>query len=272
MGAGFQQVTDLYDIYHVVQNTMIRYPIDTIIASLKEFFAKDAKYHYVQDEWGYAKTIDHTGTLSTDGLYNNIVTRIFIGEYYRNEVQYFPCILVKSGSFKSVPISMNRDIFQVEYERIEFISDTGTRKFITTPKNYVMDGAWEGNISIEVQAEDIRTRDDITELISIYFQDLNWNNFYRAGISIKPEISVSGPSESDNRNSKIFKRTVDINIRGEWRKEVPIIDIIKSISFCVEFGAITPNMNYEIVAPNLEINSEYTLEKFIIGEDVVLGY
>jgi hypothetical protein len=46
MSTGFNQVTDLYSIYNTVQNTMIRYPKELIIGTLKEYFAQDSRYHY----------------------------------------------------------------------------------------------------------------------------------------------------------------------------------------------------------------------------------
>lgn len=273
MSAGFQQVTDLYDIYNVVQNTMLRYPVDTTIASLKEYFAKDAKYHYVADQWGFAKVKDHTGTKPTDGLFDNLITRIFIGEHNKLEVIQYPSLLVKADGFKSVPISLNMDTFQVQNRQVALETDSGYRKFLIIPDCYVMNGAWDGTLTIEVLAEDPRTRDDLTELVAIFIQNLNWNSFYRAGIAINPtSINISGTSDSENRNSKIFKRTVSFNVRGEWRREVPISNLIKSITFCVDFGAITNDANYEIIAPNLEINSELSLEQFVVEEEVVTSY
>ena len=248
MAAGFNQITDLYDIYHIVQNTMIRVPKDSLIASLKEFFARDSKYHYVCDEWGYPKTPDHTDLIPDAGLYDELTTRVFVGEQNRFSNIYYPAILVKAGGFRSIPISFNRNKYLVEYMQQEVVDDYGNRTFITVPDRFILAGAWEGSFSVKVQSKGIRERDDLIELIAILFVDLDWANLSRTGVSIKPDLSVGSPSEEDDGNDKLFSQSVEINVRGEWRREIPINNIIDTITFCVEFGTINPPTE----APNLE--------------------
>lgn len=249
MAAGFNQITDLYEIYNVVQNTMIRIPKDAIIASLREYFGRDSKYHFVRDEWGYPKTPDHTDLSPDAGLYDDLTTRVFIGEKNRFDIIYYPAILVKSGSFRYVPISLNRNRYFVEWTQQEVIDGYGNRTFMSVPEKFVLVGAWEGSLEIEVSSRGIRERDDLIELISIFLIDINWNNLSRMGVSIKPDLSISGPSEAEDRNDKLFKQTITINIRCEWRREIPILNFIDTITFCVEFGPIDPP---GMSAPNLE--------------------
>lgn len=251
MAVGFNQITDLYDIYHVVQNTMIRVPKDMIIASLKEFFARDSKYHFVKDEWGFPKTPNHTDLPPEAGLYDDLTTRVFIGENNRFGVIYYPAILVKAGAFRSIPISFNRNKYLVEYMQQEVIDGYGNRTFITMPDKFSMSGAWEGSFSIKVMSRGIRERDDLIELISLFFVDLNWANLSRAGVSIKPDISISAPTEEEDVNDKLYTQSVEINVRGEWRREIPINNIMDTISFCVEFGTIDPPTE----DPNMEIHN-----------------
>jgi len=265
MAAGFNYISDLYEIYSVSQNTCIRMPKDFIIASLKEFFGRDSKYHFSSDDWGYPLTPDLTDVPIEAGLFDDITTRIFIGDQNRFATIFYPAILVKPGSFRSVPISLNRDKYNVEYKSIEFYDDNGNRKWVNMPDKFVGGGAWEGSLNIEVQSRGIRERDDLVELISLYFVDLNWDNLSRAGVSIKPDVSMSSPSEGEDRNDKLFKQTITINIRGEWRREIPITDIIDVITFCVEFGNVDGN-----TAPNLQVNTEIELEDSISSEDEVL--
>lgn len=260
MAAGFQQVTDLYDIYHSVQNTMIRYTKDVFIASLREFFGRDSKYHYVSDSYGYPKTPDHTNLDPNAGLFDDLTTRVFIGEQNRTDIIYYPAVLIKSGSFRSVPISINMNEYVVEYEEMEFYDDSGNRKIISVPSKFVLAGAWEGSISVEIQSRGLRERDDLIELISMYFVNYNWKNFYRQGISIKPDLSISGPNERDDRNDKLYTQTIDVNVRGEWRREIPISNIIDTINFCVEFGVVDSSGNFSPTAPNLDISTKVELQ------------
>jgi hypothetical protein len=264
MAAGFNKSTDLYSIYNVVQNTMIRFSKDLFIASLKEFFEKDSKYHYVADAWGYNFTPDHTDLHPEAGLYDDLTTRIFIGEQNRYDVIFYPAVLIKGGSFKSTPISMTRDKYVVEYKHIEFQDGYGNRRFVRMPDKYILSGAWEGSISIEVQSRGLKERDDLIELISLYFVDLNWDNLSRAGVSIKPGLNIGSPSEVDDRNDKLFKQSVELQIRSEWRREVPIFNVLDRINFCVEFGNLASNT----IAPNIQINTQTDLESFVFDDDL----
>jgi hypothetical protein len=240
MAAGFNNITDLYDVYYTVQNTMIRTPKDAFISSLREFFARDSKYHYVRNEWGYPKTPDHTDLDPEAGLYDDLTTRVFIGEQNRYDIIYYPAILVKSGSFRYVPISLNRNKYFTEWIQQEVIDGYGNRTFMSVPDKFVLAGAWEGSISVEVLSKGLRERDDLIELIAMLFVDFNWSNLSRMGVSIKPDLTISNPSEEEDRNDKLFRQSVDVNIRGEWRREIPINNIIDTITFCVEFGSINP--------------------------------
>lgn len=264
MAAGFNYNTELYEIFHVVQNTMLRYPKDLIVSSLRDFFNRDSKYHFVKDEWGYPYTPDHTDLSSDAGLYDELTTRVFIGENNRYDIIFYPAILIKAGSFRSVPISINRNQYYVENKIMEF-TDGYTRKFIATPDKFVTAGAWEGSINIEIHSRSIQERDDIAELVAIYLKEINWNNLSRAGVSIKPDISIGAATESDDRNDKLHKLTITVNIRTEWRREVPISNIIDVITFCVEFGDVRTGST----APNLEINSKADLDDVILTEDQV---
>lgn len=244
MAAGFNYNTELYEIFNVVQNTMIKYPKDLIVSSLRDFFNRDSKYHFVKDEWGYPKTIDLTDVPSDAGLYDNLTTRVFIGEKHRYDVIFYPAILISAGAFRYVPISLNRNQYYVENKTVEF-TDGYEKKIVSMPDKFVTAGAWEGSMNIEILSRSIQEVDDISELIGLFLQEINWNNLSRAGVSIKPDISIGAPTQSDDRNDKIHKIMITINIRGEWRREVPISNIVEVISFCVEFGD----------ALNLDINS-----------------
>jgi hypothetical protein len=261
MAAGFNYNTELYDIFNVVQNTMLRYPKDLIIASLKEFFAQDSKYNFVKDPWGYPYTPDTTDLPLSAGLYDDLMTRVFIGEANRMDIIFYPAILVKAGSFRYVPISLNMNQYYVENTITEF-TDGYQRRFVSTPDKFVMAGAWEGSLNIDVHSRAIQEADDLSELIALYLQNINWNNLYRAGVAIKPDISIGAATESDDRNDKLHKRSITVNIRGEWRREIPITNIVSLISFCVEFG----NVETETYAPNIEIHTDLEMENILYNE------
>jgi hypothetical protein len=256
-GFNFGNISDLYKINSIVQLSFIRYPKDLIIHTMKEFFSKDSYYHYVRDEYGFAKVNNHTDQDISAGIGNDITTRVFIGELNKFAVSFFPCILVSFSGTKSVPISMNRDQARVDYETAQYIDGYGNSKNVQVPAYFISSGAFEGSISIDIWTKSLRERDDLVELITILFTDLAWNDCYRAGLAIKPNISIGSPSQSDDRNDKFYKQSITLEIRTEWRKEIAVKNTLDIINFCVEFGnvSITP----PDIAPNLTINQNINI-------------
>lgn len=235
---------------------MLVYPKEIIIATLRDYFSKDIYYRYVADQWGFPKTADHTDLPLGSGMQNNSTTRIFIGEAFRYDGIFYPAILVKSGGFRYVPISINRNTGTVSYEYRDYIDGYGNSFIYKVPANYVFAGAWEGSISIDVITRSLRSRDDIVELVGLCFADIAFEQLYRAGVIVKPP-SISGPSESEDRNDKLFRQSITIDVRTEWRREIPVTNVVELINFSIEFGNI--NAEETNISPNLTINSSLSL-------------
>lgn len=247
--------SDLSSLHHVVQNSMIGYPKEIIIATLRDFFSKDSYYHYSKDAWGFANTVDHTDLPLDAGLHDDVTTRLFIGENYRNDGIYYPAILVKNGGSKYVPISINRDEGTVEWYFRQFEDGYGNSTFFKTPKCLLFRGAWEGSIVIDILSRSLRARDDLIEQIAMCFTDICFKSLQKAGVIVKP-LNVSSPSEVDDRNDKLFKQTITLDVRSEWRREIPINNLVEIIGFTTEFGNI---MQTSPIAQNLTINTNYSL-------------
>jgi hypothetical protein len=256
-GFNFGNTSDLYKLNNIVQLSFIRYPKDLIIHTMKEFFSKDSYYHYVRDEYGFAKVNNHTDLDIAAGIHDDLTTRIWIGEKQRFGVINYPSILVSFSSAKHVPISMSRDVARVDYITTQYVDGYGNSKNIQVPDAFVLSGAWEGTISIDVLSRSIRERDDLIELIAILFTDLAWSDCYRAGVAIKQNISIGSPGESDDRNDKLFKQTLSLEIRSEWGRRISVLNTLDTINFCVEFGNLLTSP--PDIAPNLTINQQITL-------------
>src|SRR5271166_3074924 len=109
--------SDIEYLYNITQSSMLVYPKEVIIATLKDLFSQDSYYHFGKDMYGFNSTVDHTdlplgadmpyGPGSQPGLNPNPVlpTRLFIGENYRFDTIFYPAILVKNGGSRYVPIS-----------------------------------------------------------------------------------------------------------------------------------------------------------------------
>jgi hypothetical protein len=257
--------SDLLGIYNVIQASMIVYPKEIIIATLRDFFSHDSYYHFSKDQWGFANTVDHTdlppgadlprGPGAHPELNPNPVlpTRIFIGENYRHDGIFYPAILVKNGGSRYVPISINRDQGEIKYDNVVFVDGYGNETTVRRPVALVTSGAWEGSIVVDVMSRSLRARDDLVELVAMCFTEIHFDTLHDIGIIVKP-ISIGSPSETDDRVDKLFRQTLTLEIRTEWRREIPIANTIDAILFTVTFADLSrPNSP---IAANLTVNTE----------------
>jgi hypothetical protein len=259
--------SDLQNIYNIVQSSMIVYPKEAILAALKDYFSQDSYYHYSKDQWGFPNTTDHTdlipgSDIPTTGngsaaLTDNLIsTRLYIGENYRNDSVFYPAILIKNNGSKYVPVSINRNKGTVQYEDIVYEDSFGHTTTVHRPSCFVTTGAWEGSIIIDVLSRSLRARDDLVETIGMLFTEIAVDSLYDVGVIVKPP-NIGSPMETDDRNDKLFKQSITLDIRTEWRREIPISNIIDIICFTVTFE----NMSQDppIPAQNLTINTDVSL-------------
>lgn len=265
--------SDLEGLYHIVQSSMIVYPKELVISTLRDFFAKDSYYHYSKDQWGFPNTTDHTdlppgadipmghpGSTATSNIL--LPTRLFIGEKYRFDGIYYPAILVSNTGTKYVPISINREKGSVQYEDLIYEDGYGNQTRIKRPRAFITAGAWEGTISIDVMSRSLRARDDLVQAISMFFTDISFEALHQVGLVVKP-LSVGSTTEVDDRADKVFRQTITLDIRTEWRREIPITTIVDSIIFTIYFKNLAnPNAP---VAPNLTINTEVSLTDMLLN-------
>lgn len=248
--------SDLYSLHNFVQGSMIVYPKEIIIATLKDFFSKDSYYHYSKDAWGFANTQDHTDLPLGAGTNDDLTTRVYVGENYRFDGIFYPAILVKSNGMKYIPISINREQGGIQNEPILYEDEFGNKKIVNRPKSFITAGAFEGSISIDVLTRSLRARDDLCELVSLLFTDVSFNTLVDVGLIIKP-IQIGSPSEGEDRNDKLFKQTLTLEIRTEWRREIPVGNIIDTIMFSIKFGDIYKEPF--VPADNLTIKTNISL-------------
>jgi len=248
--------SDLPKIHNVVQNSMIVYPKEMIIAVLRDYFSEDTYYHYSKDKWGFANTVDETDLPQDAGVHDDVTTRLFIGENYRDNIVFYPAILVKHAGSRSIPISINREESTVIWDIRAFDDGYGNITFFKNPKSFVFAGAWEGSIAIDVMTRSLRARDDLVQEVALCFTDIRFKLMQKAGIICKP-VEVSSPSETDDRNGKLFRQTITLPIRTEWRREIPINNIVAAISFSLEFSNLSAAV--PVVAQNLTINTNTNL-------------
>lgn len=256
MSTGVLYRSDLYNLNNIVANPLISYPKELIIGILRDFFSQDSYYHYVRDNWGFPKVVDHTDLPSDAGINDNLTTRIFIGEKYKHDVIYYPAVLVYHAAANSVPISLNREKETVQYSAIKVVDGYGNERLYSIPTHFVFAGAWEGSLTIDVISRSSQSRDEITELISLCLIDIRFEELLRAGLLVKT-LSVGSPSEADDRNDKLYRQSVTINYRTEWRREIPITNLVEMINICVDLGRVDKDPPQ--IAPNLTVSTSIEL-------------
>ena len=231
--------SDLPRLYNVIQNSMIHYPKELVIETIRDYFSRDSNYVYHKDHWGFPQTPDHTNLPLDAGYENDLTTRLFVGEAFRHDITYFPGIIVKSGGSTSVPVSFNRETGMVKYEEMLFIDGYGNSKRFSSPSHFLFAGAWEGSITIEILARDNRTRDELVDLVSLLFVDIAFNDLVKSGLVVK-NVSAGSANATLDRNDQLFNQTITLQIRSEWHRHIPVKNVIDTITFAVNFGYI-PN-------------------------------
>lgn len=251
--------SNLFSLHHVVQNTQLLYPKELIIGTLREYFSKDVKYHYVQDEWGFPKTPDHTDLDPKAGLNDSLTTRIYIGQEGRESVPFYPAVLVKITSSNSIPISFNQEEGGVQYTFLTYEDGCGQQYQINVPQYLIIAAAWDIGMTIEVLAEGSQDRSTIAEAISVYLMTVVRNQLTRAGLFIKT-LKTGGETSEIYQNNNIFKIDISLDCRGELRRHIPVLDVADVINICGDIGReIGLNQTFN-PAPNMTINQVVDLE------------
>lgn len=265
--------SNLMNLHHIVQASMLVYPKEMIIATLRDFFSKDDYYHYSKDQWGFANTTDHTdlppgadipeGGIGSTATSNILLpTRVFIGENYRYDGIYYPAILVKSGGTKYVPISINREQEGVQYEDLIFEDGYGNQTIVHKPVSFITAGIWEGSIIIDVLTRSLRARDDLLEAMGMFFADITFDTLHDVGIIVKPPV-IGAASEADDRNDKLFRQTLTLDVRTEWRREIPVSNVIDAIFFTATFEDLSRPGSP--VPANMTVNTEVSLTDMLLN-------
>ena len=261
MATGSFFTSDLFSLYHVVQNTQILYAKELLVSSLKEYFAKDSEYHYVSDVFGFPKVLDHTDVPVEAGLEDDLITRIYIGQTEKEAATYFPAVLVKHTGSSYAPISFNQESECIQYSSRLYIDGYGNKYPVSVPSYFLFYGAWNSTFDIDVITESNQDRGTIVEAISILFQNiLNWE-LQRNGLFVKS--TRVGPESIENyNNDNLFKQTISLDCRGEYKRAIPIENLVQIIDICVEFGQILPDGS-GTSDPNLQINFDVTIDDMI---------
>jgi len=265
--------SNLNRLYNIIQSSMIVYPKEIVISTLRDFFSKDDMYHFSKDQWGFPNTTDHTdlplgadmpvGSIGSTATSNELLsTRVFIGENYRHDGIYYPAILVKSGGSRYVPISINRQKGTVHNEAVIYEDGYGNETIVNRPISLVTAGAWEGSLVVDIFSRSLRARDDLIELVAMCFTEITVDSLYDVGLLVKPP-NIGTPSETDDRNDKLFRQSITLDIRTEWRREIPVESLIDAIILSTTFEDLSRPQ--EPTPNNLTINTQINMLDMLLN-------
>ena len=149
----------------------------------------------------------------------------------------------------------------IKYDKRLVSDGYGHVTTVYTPVAFETNGAWEGSIIIDVMARSLRARDDLVELIAMCFTEIQFETLHQIGIVVKP-ISIGAPTESDDRNDKLFRQSLTLEIRTEWKREITIENTIDAILFTATLQDLANPQSP--IAANLTINTEVSLTDMLL--------
>jgi hypothetical protein len=252
MATSHRVYSDLFKFSNISQQVLVGQGKNLLIDFLREYFKNDVFYRYETDAFGFPLTPNLTD-LPPD-IKEKRTTRIFIGDIYRMDKRFFPSITIRYSSGKDFPISFNQEVTCKEY-RLDFISDSnGEASYIHVPIYSILAGAWSQSFEIIITTESIPDREELTDLVSLFFMGTNRQELYEAGLFVK-NVSMGSEKEDDLGNKKIYTQTISLDTFSEWRIRVPIDanSLIDTINFCFQYG-VFDRPNYHFVTDKCFIN------------------
>lgn len=234
-GSGMIVFSDIYQLHDVVKQSGIMMGRNLLIDTLREAFAKDREFHYVSDKFGYPKTPGQIGLDPSSGILNDVTTRIFIGSTHRDDVAFFPAITIRPTNISYFPISFNRNRGTIKYGFQRLTDGYGNSEIIQVPVATVFAGAWEQTFEIKVASRSLEDCTSITDTVMVILQDIYNDDLLRNGLFIK-NVAAGGQTEDNiGEADPVFYIPITVNTYSEWRREIPISNLIERIQLCFSF-------------------------------------
>lgn len=235
MATGQKVYSNLFQLSNFVQQTAVSQGKNLIIDALREYFRKDTFYRYSTDAFGFPLTPSVEG-LPAD-IQEERTTRIHIGDTFRYEHRFLPGIAVKYSSGNTYHISINQN--QTTKYRLDLVVDGyGDRSYIHVPTHKVYAGAWEQTFEVMIGSESIQDREELSDIVSSFFIGESRQELYEAGLFIR-NVSIGGENEELFGNNHIYKQSITLNCYSEWRKELPIENLLEVISICFDYNVFS---------------------------------
>jgi hypothetical protein len=237
MATSHRVYSDLFEIADFVRQTAVAQGKNLLIDSLRENFRQDTIYRYSTDAFGFPLTPDLTDLPADIGEART--TRIFIGDIFRYDKRYLPSITVRQTSTRYYAVSFNQE-GTTKY-RVDLVLDGyGNRSLIKVPTHKVYAGGWDQTFEVLIAAEGTEDREELFDLVSSYLIGVARPALTDAGLFIRT-VSGGGEREEDWANDKVYMESISVETFSEWRREIPMDNVVEYINFCFEFGLLGSN-------------------------------
>lgn len=234
MATSHKVYSDLFELANFVRQTAVGQGKNLLIDSLREHFKQDTIYRYSTDAFGFPLTPDLTD-LPPD-VEETRTSRIFIGDIFRYDKRYLPSITVRQTSGRYYAVSFNQE--GTTRYRVDLVLDGyGNRSLVKVPTHKVYAGGWDQTLEVTVAAESTLDREELSDIVSSYLIGVARQPLHEAGLFIKT-VSYGGEREEDWANDKIYIQPITVETFSEWRREIPIENLVETINFCFEFGIL----------------------------------
>lgn len=237
-GTGLLVFSDIYNLDNIVQNTAIAAGRTLLIDTLRECFARSKQYKFERDIFGFPKTPSHLGLDPDAGFIDNSTTRIFIGSAYRYDIAYLPAIIVRQTGSRYKPVSFNQNKWVMEYSMQRFEDGYGNVDLISVPSAYTYAGAWDQTFEIKILSRSLEDTVAIADTVLISLQSTYRDILQQNGLFIKDVSAGAETAENINANDPLFSISIIANTYSEWRREIPVANLIERIQFCFNFDII----------------------------------
>lgn len=234
MATSHRVFSDIFDLDHFVRQVAVSQGKNLLIDTLRESFRRDTYYRYGTDAFGFPLTPDLTDLPPDIG--EERTTRLFIGDIFRYDTRYLPAITVRQTGGGYYAVSFNQN--ETYRYRVDLVIDGyGNRSLIRVPTHQVFAGAWEQTFEIQITTESTPDREELADAVVGILQASERLSMQDAGLFIR-RVRFGGEREEDWANDKVYIQSINVETFSEWRREVPISDVVETINFCFDYGIL----------------------------------